>query len=86
MIPYLNMKRKSFSNQWHKNRKSLKRKIEIYLRVAEILKNAGMDPGFREAFANAFAFAFNDVLLRKDTTEKLRMFLQFLIETEKSQE
>lgn len=49
--------------------------MNIYLRVAEILRNAGMDPGFREAFANAFSFAFTDVLLRKDTTEKLRMFI-----------
>lgn len=54
------------------------------MRVAEILKNAGMDPNFRAAFANAFAYAFNDVLMRKDTTDKIRMFLLFLIETEKS--
>jgi hypothetical protein len=54
------------------------------LRVAEILKTASLDPSFRAAFANAFAFAFNDVLMRKDTTEKIRMFILFLIETEKS--
>ncbi|CAD8153852.1 unnamed protein product [Paramecium pentaurelia] len=66
--------------------KSLSQEPEINQAVAEILKNAGMDPNFRAAFANAFAYAFNDVLMRKDTTDKIRMFLLFLIETEKSQE
>ncbi|CAD8072827.1 unnamed protein product [Paramecium primaurelia] len=66
--------------------KSLSQEAEINEAVAEILKNAGMDPSFRAAFANAFAYAFNDVLMRKDTTDKIRMFLLFLIETEKSQE
>ena len=54
------------------------------MRVAEILKTAGMDPSFRAAFANALSYAFNDVILRQDTTEKIRMFLFFLMEHDKT--
>ncbi|CAD8065991.1 unnamed protein product [Paramecium sonneborni] len=66
--------------------KSLSQEQEINQAVAEILKNAGMDPSFRAAFANAFSYAFNDVILRQDTTEKIRMFLFFLMEHDKKQE
>ena len=78
------MRLRSSLNLLPRKKKSLKRNLSNYLRVAEILKTASLDPSFRAAFANAFAFAFNDVLMRKDTTEKIRMFILFLIETEKS--
>ncbi|CAD8072707.1 unnamed protein product [Paramecium sonneborni] len=66
--------------------KSLSQEQEINQAVADILKNAAIDPSFRAAFANALSYAFNDVMLRQDTTEKIRMFLFFLMEHDKTQE
>jgi hypothetical protein len=58
----------------------------IIFRLVELLKTTGDDPRFREALGEAISYAVNDVLMRKETSDRLRMFAYFLLESESKED
>ncbi|KAM3131946.1 hypothetical protein pb186bvf_015959 [Paramecium bursaria] len=59
---------------------------EVKDAVIQIFKDTGDDQRFRESLSNAFQYAFNDVLMRKETSDQLKLFILFLMQQESKDE